>query len=373
MKQITRKDIEKVLLELTKGSEDQYFEKLDIIEEDQPGLVDFVWSLDEYMEEELEVLNHTVSLAWYIIKKILKRKNRISEDFFFEQFQRNYVRYTDRIHAEDTDLDKMAEELHYPNNQPYLVDYLAAMIIEVAEDPEELLRIDIVSDLIVYMKTAVDCLVIDEDKALAEVCDNSFSDEKLNTVNETIAGYIDEFKKTPLYFKLKPKEKDSAESVITSFSEMMYRYFLMIPVNWNARRVVECLTEIMPAKVVAGEGYFKTVEPVLIAFMTFCDDKKYVAEGKTIIRRLSGITGFIIDELHEEEHMGIAKSLLKEAQKKGVTPSDEKGFESFVKEYSREKGDLFYPEVSKKAVKLGRNDTCPCGSGKKYKNCCGAE
>ena len=24
-------------------------------------------------------------------------------------------------------------------------------------------------------------------------------------------------------------------------------------------------------------------------------------------------------------------------------------------------------------VKIGRNDPCPCGSGKKYKNCCGAE
>ena len=24
-----------------------------------------------------------------------------------------------------------------------------------------------------------------------------------------------------------------------------------------------------------------------------------------------------------------------------------------------------------KGQKIGRNDTCPCGSGKKYKNCCG--
>jgi preprotein translocase subunit SecA len=24
------------------------------------------------------------------------------------------------------------------------------------------------------------------------------------------------------------------------------------------------------------------------------------------------------------------------------------------------------------AQKVGRNDPCPCGSGKKYKNCCGA-
>jgi preprotein translocase subunit SecA len=26
----------------------------------------------------------------------------------------------------------------------------------------------------------------------------------------------------------------------------------------------------------------------------------------------------------------------------------------------------------KKDVKVGRNDPCPCGSGKKYKKCCGA-
>ena len=25
------------------------------------------------------------------------------------------------------------------------------------------------------------------------------------------------------------------------------------------------------------------------------------------------------------------------------------------------------------AAKVGRNDPCPCGSGKKYKNCCGRE
>ena len=27
--------------------------------------------------------------------------------------------------------------------------------------------------------------------------------------------------------------------------------------------------------------------------------------------------------------------------------------------------------VQRKNEKVGRNDPCPCGSGKKYKNCCG--
>ena len=30
------------------------------------------------------------------------------------------------------------------------------------------------------------------------------------------------------------------------------------------------------------------------------------------------------------------------------------------------------PAVSGSTAKVGRNDPCPCGSGKKYKRCCGA-
>ena len=28
-------------------------------------------------------------------------------------------------------------------------------------------------------------------------------------------------------------------------------------------------------------------------------------------------------------------------------------------------------KIQSKSTKVGRNDLCPCGSGKKYKNCCG--
>jgi uncharacterized protein YecA (UPF0149 family) len=30
------------------------------------------------------------------------------------------------------------------------------------------------------------------------------------------------------------------------------------------------------------------------------------------------------------------------------------------------------PPVPVQSEKIGRNDPCPCGSGKKYKKCCGA-
>ncbi len=28
-------------------------------------------------------------------------------------------------------------------------------------------------------------------------------------------------------------------------------------------------------------------------------------------------------------------------------------------------------DVGRSGAKIGRNDPCPCGSGKKYKKCCG--
>ncbi|HEX7892619.1 MAG TPA: SEC-C metal-binding domain-containing protein [Terriglobales bacterium] len=35
-------------------------------------------------------------------------------------------------------------------------------------------------------------------------------------------------------------------------------------------------------------------------------------------------------------------------------------------------GDRQVQKVVRSGVKVGRNDPCPCGSGKKYKKCCGA-
>jgi len=37
--------------------------------------------------------------------------------------------------------------------------------------------------------------------------------------------------------------------------------------------------------------------------------------------------------------------------------------------FEEEENSLALPDIQEK--KVGRNDPCPCGSGKKYKKCCG--
>lgn len=49
---------------------------------------------------------------------------------------------------------------------------------------------------------------------------------------------------------------------------------------------------------------------------------------------------------------------------KFVVMSDEKWV------YSKEKGERIVANLKNKNIKIGRNEQCPCGSGKKYKKCC---
>ncbi len=42
-----------------------------------------------------------------------------------------------------------------------------------------------------------------------------------------------------------------------------------------------------------------------------------------------------------------------------------------LNEASKAGAEKSAPVIKKTGKKVGRNDPCPCGSGKKYKQCCG--
>jgi len=69
-----------------------------------------------------------------------------------------------------------------------------------------------------------------------------------------------------------------------------------------------------------------------------------------------------------------------------LSPDNKTGFVEFCAKYRVDGKQQFLCELSKfqkeddcwfyvdgKQLKIGRNDPCPCGSGKKYKKCCGRE
>ena len=48
------------------------------------------------------------------------------------------------------------------------------------------------------------------------------------------------------------------------------------------------------------------------------------------------------------------------------------GFEPDKPEDTSDLEKLLNPSLPAASIKIGRNDPCPCGSGKKYKKCCGS-
>lgn len=69
----------------------------------------------------------------------------------------------------------------------------------------------------------------------------------------------------------------------------------------------------------------------------------------------------------------MAKTLLKCFKIK--VKQDKDYADSLIKHYQMVKGQIKYIPKNKfpstsKLIKIGRNDPCPCGSGKKYKKCC---
>jgi len=121
----------------------------------------------------------------------------------------------------------------------------------------------------------------------------------------------------------------------------------------------------------------------------------------------TGAVDFIVSSCHREEDDGgidleATKKWSEESKWLGLRivrtekggPTDSKGVVEFVATYEQgglrdehhevghfvrkdgdwlyETGEIIPTTVVRSAPKVGRNDPCPCGSGKKYKKCCGA-
>ncbi len=73
--------------------------------------------------------------------------------------------------------------------------------------------------------------------------------------------------------------------------------------------------------------------------------------------------GTVMDHAYSEQDLKNYEELVKNSQAKEVK-TETQSKQDELKTYSR------HATVIKEYEKIGRNDQCPCGSGKKYKNCC---
>lgn len=81
------------------------------------------------------------------------------------------------------------------------------------------------------------------------------------------------------------------------------------------------------------------------------------------------------DPVVKEQFMNIARRM----EADGVNFKSLRQMKKWMKEHESElraQGNAQHPPVQTvvhEGPRIGRNDPCPCGSGKKYKKCCGAD
>ena len=68
---------------------------------------------------------------------------------------------------------------------------------------------------------------------------------------------------------------------------------------------------------------------------------------------------------------GMLKSLGREDDARAVNYEARQFERQMAEERARALGLMGAPTVRRGGPKIGRNAPCPCGSGKKYKKCCG--
>jgi len=105
--------------------------------------------------------------------------------------------------------------------------------------------------------------------------------------------------------------------------------------------------------------------------------KKEETLEEKIERELLTLPGPMRKQMSNPEVKAKFIEIAKRMEKDGVDFKNSKAMKKWIKEHEAELKQDAAPAqkietVRKTGADIGRNDPCPCGSGKKYKKCCGS-
>lgn len=205
-----------------------------------------------------------------------------------------------------------------------------------------------------------------------------YSDEELEEIHGRTGKWFARFSDSECFKRLTEEEKEESDFVISTFTEYMYSYLEVTPEEWGRVELRECCLEILPRKVSAGESYFRSIAPVLSAFLDFTSRKGLLDNTEGLIEDVKSIAAMIVENGMNPRCWGMAKLMTCTTQEEGVDPTNEAELNEYLLNYnqrlmqlSEEAGSQSTQNYRRETPKVGRNETCPCGSGKKYKKCCG--
>lgn len=199
-----------------------------------------------------------------------------------------------------------------------------------------------------------------------------YSDQELDEILDKVHKWGMAFSRSKYFEELSEEQKRESAAVVMFFGEFMYSYLGLRPEEWDEPGIDDCCLGILPGKVTAEETFFKAVAPVLSAFFAFLAKRRLLKNATRLAKKVARIDKQIVREASDPTNWGMAKSFAMAALEAGVDVTNEEELNEFMARFDMQQAlGLPMGNTTISKPKIGRNDPCPCGSGKRYKHCCG--
>ncbi len=218
--------------------------------------------------------------------------------------------------------------------------------------------------------------------------DDNDPQTQMQAIHQQVGGWFDAFVASPQYEALSAIQKEKAQGVIRFFTEYSFRYVGAAPTQWDRNVLAECCVEVLPRKVSAERAFFEAVAPVLSAFFAFLAGTGHLPRARDLSEVAAALGDQIVAASADERNWGPAKAFIMAAEEAGVDTCDQQAMSQFLIEHNlrqlarleaRRGAPIRSPrprtpsEADPHSLPSpGRNDPCPCGSGRKFKKCCGS-
>jgi len=182
---------------------------------------------------------------------------------------------------------------------------------------------------------------------------------------------------------LPPDALGDAEFIADEVLKLAWSYGQVRPEDLDEDVLREVLLTLIPRKVIGGQSLFQNVVPVTRALLSWLQSEGILENAARLSRAVSAWDRLVVQKAMDPSGWDRSKRLLVQAQREGVELRGGGGLrQPDARDNRRSQGqqapdESGGPAVSRpaappdKAAKVGRNAPCPCGSGKKYKHCCG--
>lgn len=198
-------------------------------------------------------------------------------------------------------------------------------------------------------------------------------DTKWTKLLEQVNEWKASFNNSSFAKNLSEAELNNSGIIIEKYAYFMLKDYDRTAKRWTQKETVEILTNLFPTVLGADASIYQAVKPVLTQFLSFLEDSTTIKNSSSLIKGIEKAEKNMLKNSENATDTSTTTSSDETPEVKTTSASNEVEKAQTTPKYTYRTRARQAPvkKVPVRHTKIGRNQPCPCGSGLKYKKCCG--